>query len=115
MLCEDESEFEPEHTCGAPAAYRSKDRFVEMHLCEKHMEARKAELSEGLGDFLQLAALAEGIMAKPIQAAEACEEFELAGGEECGQPARHAYIVTQESYLCERHKPKAPARGGKAG
>jgi|CXWL01.1.fsa_nt_gi hypothetical protein len=104
MLCEDESQYEPGHMCGAPAAYRSKDRFVEMHLCEKHMETRKAELSEGLGDLLKSAALAEGIMAKPIQAKENCDEFEFVGAEECGQPASYAYIVTQESYACEQHK-----------
>lgn len=115
MLCEDESEFEPEHMCGAPAKYRSTNRFVEMHLCEKHMETRKAELSEGLGDLLQSAALAEAIMAKPIQAKENCEDFEFDGVEECDQPARYAYIVTQESCVCERHKPGGPAQGGKLG
>ncbi len=106
MLCEDESEHEPGHMCGAPAKYRSKDLFVEMHICEKHMEARKAELSEGLGDLLRSTALAEGIIAKPIQAKECCEDFEFEGASECGLPAQYAYIMAQENYTCERHKPR---------
>lgn len=104
LICEGESEYEPGHMCGAPARYRSKDRFVEMHICERHMQAVKADMDEGLGDLLQSAALAESVVVRPIRSQERCEDLDFARGTECGEPAGYAYIVTQETYCCAKHK-----------
>lgn len=95
---------EDEPPCEEDARYERKFRYMDEHLCEKHMQEQANELKEGLMDVQESLGLSTGVTIKKIEPEEKCEHAELLHLVECGRPASYALINTALSYVCEKHK-----------
>ena len=86
------------------------ERFVEDHLCQRHMEEENDSLDEGLGEFLRKGGLQLSTDFLPISQPQPPQcsyiVFPDESGENrspCGQPAKHAKIVIERSSFCQEH------------
>ncbi len=85
-------------------------RFVEDHLCDRHMEEDNARLDRGVGNFLRQADLQLSADFLPIsgQQSPPCS-FVLSDSKSrqsrgpCAQPARHAKMVIERWSFCQEH------------
>ncbi len=92
-----------------PVAW-SFERFVEDHLCQRHMEEEDVSLDEGLGDFLRKGNLQLSTDFLPISRQQlppcSCIVFADESGQNrspCGQPAKHAKMVIERWSFCQEH------------
>ncbi len=92
-----------------PAAW-AYERFIEDHLCQRHMEEENDSLDEGLGEFLREGDLQLSTDFLPISEPQPpkCSYivFPDESGENrspCGQPAKHAKMVIERSSFCQEH------------
>ena len=85
-------------------------RFVEDHLCDRHIEEDNARLDRGVGNFLRQADLQLSADFLPIsgQQPPPCS-FVLFDAKSrqsrgpCAQPARHAKMVIERWSFCQEH------------
>ncbi len=92
-----------------PVAW-SFERFVEDHLCQRHMEEEDVSLDEGLGEFLREGGLQVSTDFLPITELQLppCSYLVFAdeSGQDrspCGQPAKHAKMVIERWSFCQEH------------
>ena len=85
-------------------------RFVEDHLCDRHMEEDNARLDRGVGNFLRQADLQLSADFLPIsgQQPPPCSFvlFDARSRQSrgpCAQPARHAKMVIERWSFCQEH------------
>jgi hypothetical protein len=82
--------------CSGPAGYQIKERYVEDHLCEQHVQTEALSLADGLMGNMHLIRLSEGETLNEITEPTACYR--------CGNPAKYARITMTTTYLCKRHR-----------
>jgi len=85
-------------------------RFVEDHLCDRHMEEDNARLDRGVGNYLRQADLQLSADFLPIsgQQPPPCSIvlFDASSRQSrgpCPQPARHAKMVIERWSFCQEH------------
>ncbi len=99
----------PDMCPNQPVAW-SLERYVDDHLCQRHMEEENDSLDEGLGEFLREGGLQLSTDFLPIsgQQLPLCSYvvFPDESGENrspCGQPANHAKMVIERWSFCQEH------------
>ena len=91
--------------CGNSAQHCSKFRYLDDHLCEKHLYQIKKEYEEGLMEFQQSLGFSTGFVIKKIGPGDICDYTPpLDLTQTCGKPALYASINTALSYFCDEHK-----------
>ncbi len=105
----DEGPEIPDMCSNQPVAWAF-ERFVEDHLCERHMEEENDSLDEGLGEFLREGDLQLSTdflpISEPLPPKCSYIVFPDESGENrspCGQPAKHAKMVIERSSFCQEH------------
>jgi hypothetical protein len=85
-------------------------RFVENHLCDRHMEEDNARLNRGVGNILRQADLQLSTDFLPISGQPLPPCSYIVFGDEsgqdrspCGQPAKHAKMVIERWSFCQQH------------
>ena len=104
-----EDEVELPVMCPNPATRVVREKFVEDHLCNEHVDQENADLDCGVGDLYRSFGLQQSVAYLPIRDSQCpCSGYlgnPLQGGPmtKCLNPATHAKMVIENYTYCEKH------------